>query len=83
MYRQRDYVAAFPTLALNDDGTPLDPVAFNRQLSEDESIFKAKIKECKDQEESSFTVVKYIEYVTLLLMVAGMGMLVGLAWRNF
>jgi hypothetical protein len=83
MYRQRDYVIAFPALALNDDGTPVNLTVFHQQIVEDEKTFKTKIKECQDQEDSSFTIVKYFEYVTLTLIVAGMGMLVGLAWRNF
>jgi hypothetical protein len=83
MYRERDYFTAFPTLGRNDDGTVVDLTAFTRQIAEDDVAFKAKIKECKDQEGSSFTVVKYVEHIALVLITAGMGMLVGLAWRNF
>src|SRR5579871_6357177 len=50
MYREREYVTAFPALARNDDGTAVDLAAFTRQTAEDEKVFKAKIKECNDQE---------------------------------
>jgi hypothetical protein len=83
MYREREYVTAFPELGRNDDGSAVDLVAFNHQFAEDDKVFNAKIKECKDQEESSFTVVKWCEYTALSLITAGMGLLIGLAWLNF
>ena len=83
MYREREYVSAFPELGRNPDGTPVDLAGFNRQCAEDETAFITQIKKCKDQETSSFTTVKRVEYATLALIVAGMAMLIGLAWCNF
>jgi hypothetical protein len=43
----------------------------------------ARISELQKEEDSAFNIVKYVERITLLLIIAGMGLLIALAWRNF
>jgi hypothetical protein len=83
MYRERDYVHGTNALTVDDAGKSVTLDDFNKQLAEDEKTFDKKIKECKQQEDTSFKVVQFIEHITLGLITAGMAMLVGLAWRNF
>jgi hypothetical protein len=81
--RERDYVTAFPALAREEDGTPIDLAQFQTRFTTDEGIFRTKIEECEKQEKSAFNTVKVVEYLTLTLVVLGMALLVVLAWKNF
>jgi hypothetical protein len=79
---RRDYILAVPSLAL-EDGKPIDLDAFQRQFDEDEKVREHRIKKCQAQENWAFNILKPIEYAALALTVAGMGLLIALAWRNF
>lgn len=82
MRRETEYVRAANAIPIADTRA-VSLTEYDQQVVEDEKIFEEKITECKRQEEMSFKTVQIIEYVTLSLLILGMGMLVGLAWRNF
>lgn len=84
--REAEYLRASNTIPVAGAGTDTRAVSiaeYNQQVIEDDKIFEKKIGECKRQEDRSFKTVQVVEYITLGLLTVGMGMLVGLAWRNF
>jgi len=81
--RERDYVMEFPSLAREEDGTPMDISQFQTEFAEEAKLFETKIAECTKQEKSAFATVKFVEYLTLTLVITGMGLLIALAWKNF
>jgi hypothetical protein len=62
---------------------PIDVAAYLRHFAEDEQILDKRIAECQKQENSAFKVVQRVDYAALILTVAGMILLIALAWRNF
>jgi hypothetical protein len=79
---RRDCIVAIPALSLQD-GKPINVQEFVKGFSATETVLTEKIKEFQKTERSAFTIVKYVEQITLLLMVIAMAMLVALAWKNF
>lgn len=79
---RRDYIVAFPAIAL-EDGKPVDVQAFLKNFAEDHAVLTGNIKKSKEQESGAFNIVKYVEWLTLFLIVAGISLLVALAWMNF
>ncbi len=79
---KRDYIVAVPSLSLQD-GKPIDVQEFLAQFAESEKVLEKRIAELKKQEDSAFGVVKQVEQAALALTVAGMVLLIALAWKNF
>jgi hypothetical protein len=79
---RRDYIVAIPTVAM-EDGKLVDVNQWLAEFARDDKLFDDRITECQEQEDSAFIMTKRAEYVALVLTVAGMLMLIALAWENF
>ena len=79
---RRDYIVSIPALAL-EDGKPIDVEKWLLKFLTEDKLLADKVAEFNTREDSDFTVTKRAEYVTLFLTIAGMIMLVALAWKNF
>lgn len=67
----------------SEDGKPIDPAQGLRQFNADEVTLTNLLTKSQKIEDRAFNVVRVVEYVTLGLGVAGMGLLIALAWLNF
>jgi hypothetical protein len=79
---KRDYVVAFPTISM-EAGEPIDVPGYLENFAKNEKILSKQISESRKIEDAAFNMVKYVEWLTLFLIVAGMALIVALAWRNF
>jgi hypothetical protein len=79
---RRDCIVAIPSLAI-EDGKPIDVPEYLKTFAQDEKTLLGNISKTQKQEDSAFNMVKYVEGLTLLLMVTGFAMLIALAWKNF
>jgi hypothetical protein len=78
----RDWIVAIPSVAW-ENGKPIDVEQWLAKFEQDEKVFDKRIADCTEQEDSSFSIVRKVEYLTLFLTLLGMIMLVALAWENF
>ncbi|MHB8652453.1 MAG: hypothetical protein ACYDA9_01105 [Terriglobia bacterium] len=81
--RKRDFIIAVPSLIVEEDGKPIDVQELLIQFNERDKLFDIRIAESKAQEDATFDEVKRVEGAALALTVAGMVLLIALAWNNF
>jgi|SRR5579859_4422074 len=81
--RKRDFIKAVPSLIVEEEGKPIDVQKFLIQFNESDKLFDKRIAEFKAQENAAFDEVKRVERAALALTVAGMVLLIALAWNNF
>ena len=79
---RRDLIVAFQTVAI-ENGELIDVNQWLAEFKKGEEICDDSIAKIKKQEDSASICTKRAEYAALVLTVAGMIMLIALAWENF
>jgi len=79
---RRNYVVGLRPLAM-EDGQPIDVDRYVSDSTNVQNELEKKVAELQKKETFSFNLVKYVEFLTLALVVTGMSLLIALAWKNF
>jgi hypothetical protein len=79
---KRDYLLVAPSKSL-DDGQPINATEFDEAFKKDELQWKESVTNCQRKEDRIFRELTGVESATLILVVAGLVLLVILAWINF